>query len=142
MLWIISQYIGAGVGMASSAPIKKGSREDIYLDHVQIVGRIVAYGALLTCISQLIDVPIVKTVGLIILAISFLSVAILRLGLLRFRLPKPDVTEEDPLMILSCIEKRMINAGWTARRVDDRTILWSRPEKQWSADADVTEDDQ
>ena len=94
VLWIIQLQIGHGIGMASSAPIKEGSPKGIYLDRVEFVRDIVFFGALLTFISQLIDVPIVKTGGLIILAISFLSVAILWSGLLRFRLPKPDVTEE------------------------------------------------
>ncbi|SRR5258708_14746417 len=94
VLWIIQQYIGAGVAMASSAPMKKGSREDIYSDRVEFVRGIVAFGAVLTFISQLIPVPVVKTVGLIIMAIAFLSVAILWSGLLRVRLPKPDVTKK------------------------------------------------
>ena len=95
VLWVVQQYIGHGVGMASSAPTKKGSPQDIYLNRVEIVRGIVGYGALLIFISQLIPIPLVKTIGLIILAISLLSLAALRFGLLRYRLPKPEVTQAD-----------------------------------------------
>jgi hypothetical protein len=142
VLWMIGQNIGHGVGMASSAPIKKGSAEDVYLDRVQVVGAIAAFGALFTFVSQLIPIPIVKTVGLVILAISFLSVALLFSGLLRFRLPEPDVTAEDQVIIQSRIEKRLSSEGWTARKVDERTTFWSRPENRESTDPDVTEGDQ
>jgi hypothetical protein len=96
VLWIIQLYIGHGIGMASSHPIKQGSPEDIYLDRLETARLIVTLGAILTLISQLIDVPVVKTVGLIIMVISFLVVAVVWLGLLSYRLPNSDVTEDDP----------------------------------------------
>src|SRR5262245_45264477 len=95
VLYVLQLYMGHGIGMASSARIKKGSAQDIYLDRMEKVRGIVFFGALLTFISQLVPVPVVKTIGLIILVISFLSVAIFWSGLLRFRLPKPDVNEDD-----------------------------------------------
>jgi hypothetical protein len=94
VLWIIQLYIGHGVGMASSTPMKKGSPEYLYLNRVEIVRGIVTLGAILTFISQLIDVPLVKNVGLVILAISLLSVVILWSGLLRLGLTKADATED------------------------------------------------
>jgi hypothetical protein len=142
VLWMIQLQIGAGVGMASSAPMRKGSREDVYLDRVEAVRGIVFFGALLTFISQLIDSPAVKNIGLIILAISFLSVAILWSGLLSHRLPAPDLTEEEQLAILSNIHNRMKIEGWTARQMDDRTVFWSRPEKRNVEDTDTGEDNQ
>ena len=80
VLWIVSQNIANGVAMASST-VKEGSPADKALDHMETIGGIAAVGALLTFISQLIPIPAVKTVGLIILAISFLSVEILWLRL-------------------------------------------------------------
>ena len=139
VLWIIGQHIGHGIGMASSAPIRDGSAEDIYLSRVGFIGGIVAIGSILTFISQLIPVPIVKTIGLIILTISILSVAILTSGLLRLRLPPHDVTAEEQLAILSRIQKRLASEGWTTRNLDNGTILWSRPEPQGSADTEKPE---
>lgn len=92
VLWVIQLYIGHGVGMASSTPMKKGSPEYVYLDRVEAVRGIVWLGAILTFITQLIDVPWVKTVGLVILAIALLSVAVFLTGLLQLGLPKGDAS--------------------------------------------------
>ncbi|MFN8419486.1 MAG: hypothetical protein U0528_09630, partial [Anaerolineae bacterium] len=83
------------IGMASSDPIEKGSPEHVYLNRVEGVRGIVALGALLTFITQLIDSPIVKTIGLVILALALLSVAALWSGLPGFRLPKTAATKDD-----------------------------------------------
>ncbi len=90
----ICQKIGSGVAMASSG-YKKGSAQDIYLGRVQLTGGIAQLGAILSFISQLIPVPIVRTVGLIILVISILAIVVIWSGLLRFRLPNTDLTEDD-----------------------------------------------
>jgi hypothetical protein len=95
VLWMIHQQIGAGVGMMSSAPMEKGSPEDVYLDRVQMAEGIIAFGSILSFISQLIDNSLVKTAGWGILAISFLTVAVVWSGLLGYRLPKPHVTDDD-----------------------------------------------
>lgn len=90
---IICQYIGHGVAMASSGH-EEGSVQDIYLGRVQSAAGIAQLGAIASFISQLIPVPIVRTVGLIILAISILSIVVIWSGLLRLRLPDTDLTEE------------------------------------------------
>jgi hypothetical protein len=127
VLWVIQLYIEHGIGMASSAPIRKGSAEDIYLNRLEAVKGILFLGSLLTFITQLIDNPLVKNIGLIILAISLLSLAVFWSGLLSYRLPKPDVSAEEQLAIQSRIHQRLTDEGWTTRKLDDNTVLWSRP---------------
>jgi len=76
-LWIMAQNIGAGVAMASSAPLKKGSPQDILLDRTETLGRIAALGAVVAFICELIPIPVVKTAGTVIVVVSFLAVHIL-----------------------------------------------------------------
>lgn len=76
VLWMVSQNMMHGIAMASST-VEKGSPEDMRLDRVERVAAIAAVGAVLTLICELIPIDIVKTGGIIIVAISCLSVAIL-----------------------------------------------------------------
>jgi len=91
---VICQYIGHGTAMASSG-YRKGSAQDIYLERVQSAGGIAQLGAIVSFISQWIPVTIVRTIGLIILGISILSLVAIWSGLLRFRLPNTDLAEDD-----------------------------------------------
>ena len=63
VLWIMSQNIGASVGMASSAPVEKGSPQDILLDRTETLGGIAALGAVVAFTCELNPHPRCENCG-------------------------------------------------------------------------------
>ena len=82
-LWTVWRMIAHWYTMYEA---EKGSAEDIYMERSYFVGGMIGYGALFTFITQLIPIPAVKNFGLVLLAISFVLLAILKSGVLEYDL--------------------------------------------------------
>lgn len=90
VVWIATQYLGAGTGMASSQQIEEGSPDDIYLKRKDTAAGIAAMGALLTFITQWIPVAIVRTVGQIMMVIAILALLSVWTGIIGYGLPEDE----------------------------------------------------
>jgi hypothetical protein len=130
-LWIMSQNIGASVGMASSAPLEKGSPQDILLDRTETLGRIAALGAVVAFICELIPIPVVKTAGTVIVVVSILAVQILW-HRLAASAQKHRPSKEELAITTARFHERMKSRGWTAQTLPNGDVYWSRPQKQES----------
>jgi hypothetical protein len=133
VLWIMAQNIGAGVGMASSAPVEKGSPQDILLDRTETLGRIAALGAVVAFICELIPISVVKTAGTVIAVVTFLAVQILW-HRLEASARKSRPSKEEQAISMARHHERLKSLGWTAQTLPNGDIYWSRPQKQASED--------
>ena len=52
VVWIVLQYVGHGIGMASSQSIEEGSSLDIYLSRMQKMARFTGVGAIISLVTQ------------------------------------------------------------------------------------------
>jgi hypothetical protein len=133
VLWIMSQNIGASVGMASSAPVEKGSPQDILLDRTETLGGIAALGAVVAFTCELIPIPVVKTAGTVIVVASMLAVQILG-HRLEASARKSRPSKEELAISTARFHERLKSLGWTAQTLPNGDIYWSRPQKQESED--------
>jgi hypothetical protein len=90
VVWIRLQYIGHGVGMASSG-LEEGSPLDIYLGRVQGASGIAAISTMISFVTQLIPVRTVNMIGWFTIIISIICILVIITGVLRLRLPDTNI---------------------------------------------------